>query len=189
MNRSGLFLLVTAIIIAVTTIWINSTWINLKYFQLIKKEKQIDYYLSNFTLINIRDDGQMRYLVTGKHLIHQQTTGASEIFNPVLEARNFDNTITFISAKKAIQEKKSGNIKLEGLVQIKKEASEALSNGFNIQTSDLTYNPFNKELFSNTKISFESADASLQGIGFSSKFDEQELRILSNVQAKYQPHK
>lgn len=189
MNRSGLLLLVGAIIIAVVTTWLNSHWISFNYFQLTKKEKKIDYYLSNFTLLNVQGDGQMRYLVTAQHLIHQQTTGASEIFNPILEVRNADQTITSLVAKKALQEKKNGDIQLQGLVVADKESNENISNGFNFQTSDLIYNPIQKIIHSDSKIIFKSAHGSLQGTGFSSKLDEQELRMNSNVQAFYQPKK
>lgn len=168
--------------------WINSQWLNYKYFQLTKKEKKIDYYLSDFTLLNAQANGEMRYYVTGQHLIHQQATGATEIFNPILEARNSDNTITSLVAKKAIQVKKNGEIQLQGLVVVNKESNENSFDGYNIQTSNLIYNPINKELKSDAKLSFKSTHGSLQGIGFSSKLDEQEFRINSNVQAKYQPH-
>lgn len=189
MNRSGLFFLIGAIIIAVVTTWLNSQWVNFNYFQLTKKEKQIDYYLSNFTLLNVQNDGKMRYLVTGQHLIHQQATGASEIFNPILEVRNADQTITSLIAKKALQKMKNGDIQLQGLVVVNKESNAKFPDGFNIQTSNLIYNPEQKKIHSDSNIIFKSVYGSLQGTGFSSKLDEQELRMNSNVQAIYQPQK
>jgi len=189
LNRSGIFFLIGAILIFIATTWLNSQWISFKYFQLTKKEKQIDYYLSNFTLLNVQENGEMQYFVTGRHLIHQQSTGASEIFNPVLEARNDDSTITSLVAKKAVQMKKNGEIRLQGAVIVTKEADDKNSNGFNIRTSDLIYNPINRELRSNARLTFTSDQGSFQGIGFSSKLDEQEFRINANVQAKYQPQK
>jgi len=189
LNRSGLLFLIIAIILTVAMTWLNSSWVNYKYFQLTKKEKKIDYYLSNFTLLNTQEDGQMRYLITGKYLIHQQKTGASEIFNPVLEAQNTDGTITSIIAQKAQQMKKNGDIELEGDVIVDKEANNKSSNGYNIKTSDLTYNPVERKIHSKAKLAFKSINVSLQGTGFSSKLDEQEFRIHSNVQANYQPQK
>lgn len=189
MNRSGIFFLIGAIIFFVVTTWLNSQWISFKYFQLTQKEKQIDYYLSNFTLLKVQESGEMQYFVTGQHLIHQQNTGSSEIFNPVLEARNTDGTITSLVARKAVQVKKNGEIQLQGTVIVKKEADNKNSNGFNIRTSDLIYNPMSRELRSNTRLTFTSDQGSFQGIGFSSKLDEQEFRINANVQAKYQPQK
>lgn len=188
MNRSGLFFLVAALVIAIAMSWINSQWLNYKFFQLSKKEKKIDYYLSDFTLLNVQENGEMRYYVTGQHLIHQQVTGATEIFNPILEARNSDNTITSLVAKKAIQARKNGEIKLQGLVVVNKESGKDSFDGYNIQTSNLIYDPIKRELKSDAKLFFKSAHGSLQGTGFSSKLDEQEFRINSNVQAKYQPH-
>jgi len=187
LNRSGLFFLLSAIVIAIITTWINTQWLSYKYFQLSKKEKRIDYYLSDFSLLNVQENGEMRYFVTGKHLIHQQKSGKTEIFNPVLEARSTDNTTISLVAKKAVQSTRNGNIHLEGLVVVNKESNKNEADGFTIQTSDLIYNPVKRELKSDAKLFFKSLHGSLQGIGFSSKLDEQEFRINSNVQAKYQP--
>jgi len=178
-----------ALVIAVVTTWINSQWITYKYFQLTKKEKKIDYYLSNFTLLNVQESGEMRYFITGKHLVHQQATGATEIFSPILEAQNPNDTSVSLVAKKAIQRNKNGIIELQGQVEVNKESNKNTANGFNIQTSDLIYDPIKRELKSDSKLFFKSAHGSLQGTGFSSKLDEQEFRINSNVQAKYQPYK
>ncbi len=189
MNRSGILFVIIAIAILLGSVWFNSQWLGIKYFQLTKKEKRIDYYLSNFTLLNVQEDGTMRYFVTGKHLIHQQASGSSEIFKPVLEARNSDNTVTSLIAKKALQKTKNGEIELSGKVIVNKKNSDKGFDGYNIETSNLIYDPVKRELHSDATLVLKSAYGSLQGTGFSSKLGEQEFRINANVQAIYHPHK
>ena len=188
MNRSGLFFLIFAILIAVTITWLNSTWLSYKGFVLSTKDRQVDYYLSDFTLLNTYPDGQMRYFLKGTHLVHQQSTNASQIFRPVIQARDEDNGMFTISAKKAQQDMKDGPILLLGVVDIDKQSGKIAEN-FKMFTSDLTYNPVKKELSSNEKITLTSEFGNVQGVGFSTSLDEQELRIHKNVQATLIPAK
>lgn len=188
MNRSGFFFLVFAILIALTITWLNSTWLSYKGFVISSKDRQVDYYLSDFTLLNTFPNGKMRYLLKGTHLIHQQSTGASQIFSPVIQARDTDNGKISITAKKARQDKKNGPIVLPGEVNIEKRSSKPVEN-FKLFTSDLTYNPVKKELSSTAKVALKSEFGNMQGVGFSTNLDEQELRIHKNVQAILIPEK
>ena len=188
MNRSGFFFLVFAILIALTITWLNSTWLSYKGFVISSKDRQVDYYLSDFTLLNTFPNGKMRYLLKGTHLIHQQSTGASQIFSPFIQARDNDNGKISITAKKARQDKKNGPIVLPGEVNIEKRSSKPVEN-FKLFTSDLTYNPVKKELSSTAKVALKSEFGNMQGVGFSTNLDEQELRIHKNVQAILIPEK
>ena len=188
MNRSGLFFLIFAIAIALTFTWLNSTWLSYKGLEFSQKDKLVDYYLSDFTLLNTFPDGQMRYLVTGQHLVHQQSTGASRIFSPVLKAQDSDNGIITLTAKTAQQVKRNGSIMLLGKVNVDKKGN-TLSENFELLTSDLTYNPIKKELSSDAELVLTSVNGNLQGVGFDTQLDDQELRIHKNVQAEFTPAK
>ncbi len=185
MNKNGFILLLTAITVAVFTIWLNSYWVNNKGFQFIQKDKKIDYYLSNFTLLNVNSDGSMRYLVKGRHVIHQQSSKTSELIKPLLEAQNSNEEITSITADKAIQSEKNGPITLQGVVNVRKNSIDPM-NRIEFETSDLLYNPLTKELSSNNQINLISNKIKLQGIGFTSKLDEEAIRILSDVNVEIQ---
>jgi LPS export ABC transporter protein LptC len=188
MNRSGFFFLVFTILITLTITWLNSTWLSYKGFVLSSKDRLVDYYLSDFTLLNTYPDGKMRYLLKGTHLIHQQSTSASQIFSPIIQARDYDNGVISVSAKKALQDKKNGPIVLPGEVNIEKRSSKPIEN-FKLLTNDLTYNPVKKELSSNAKVALKSEFGNMQGVGFNTNLDEQELRIHNNVQAILIPEK
>lgn len=186
MNRSGFFLLIAAIFVAVLTIWVNSYWSQHIGFQLIQKDKKIDYYLSDFSLLNTKPDGKMRYLIKGTHLIHQQSTKASELYNPLIQASNANGDLTTLTAKKAKQDKKDGPISLLGKVKVVKNSSNP-AEAVHFETQDLIYNPSDKTLTTDAKVILASDFGNLQGIGLSSKLDEQEIRILSNAQSQFIP--
>ena len=188
MNRNGFFFLVFAIVVAVGFTWLNSTWLTYKSFVFDQQDKQIDYYLSDFSIFNTYPDGSMKYLIKGQHLVHQQSTSASKIIKPMIEARDVDNTMILITANQAQQNKKNGPILLEGKVNVTKNSENEVEN-FKLQTTDLSYNPNNREISTDKELIFSSTTGELKGIGFSTKLDEQELRILKNVQAKFNPAK
>ena len=186
MNKSGLLLLISTLVFAFAMTWINTSWLTVKDFTFSKNEKKIDYYLSDFTLLNTQEDGQMRYRIKAQHLIHQQSSGGSQIFKPLLQTRDSDNSIITIQASKAQQTVKDGNIQLLGNVSITKE-SDVTNERFQLKTQDLIYNPLEKILSSDAKVSLQSDSGNIEGVGFHSKLDESELRILSNVHIEYKP--
>lgn len=187
MNRGGLLLLVLSIVIAIAVTWLNSTWLTYKGYSFTQKTKKIDYYLSDFTLLNTQPNGQMRYLVKAQHLIHQQSTNTSEIFKPLLQARDSDNTLITLNSEKAEQDE-NDIIKMVGDVSVIKK-SPNIEENFELLTHDLIYNPTDKLLSSKSKIVLNTHQGQLSGVGFSSKLNEQELRIHSNVQSQFSPAK
>jgi len=186
MNKSGILLLISAIVIAIAFTVLNTYWLSYKGLQPTHKIKKIDYYLSDFTLLSTQADGKMRYHVTAQHLVHQQTTGASEIFQAVFKAQDQNEELVTLKANKAEQITKNGAIKLKGEVTVFKESSEK-TKGFNLATEDLTYNPLQRSIATDAKITLQSDAGHLQGVGLSGKLDKQELRIHSNVHARFTP--
>lgn len=186
MNRNSLFFLIFAIIIAVGFTWLNSTWLTYKGFVFKQEDRQIDYYLSDFTILHTYPDGSMKYSLKGQHLVHQQSSGSSTVFSPVIQARDNNDSLVSITAKEAQQSKKDGPILLTDKVNIIKEGNKTDEN-FTLFTSNLTYNPLSKELSSDAELEFTSVSGKLTGVGFNTKLDEQELRIHKDVQAKFIP--
>lgn len=186
MNRNGTVLLVIAILFTIISIWVNSNWLSHKDFQFIKKDKKIDFYLSEFTLLNTQADGEMRYLITGKYLIHQVSNKATVLFTPLIKARSDNGEITSIKAKKAEQKIENGPISLLGDIFVEKNSlnSEGTTQ---FKTKDLVYNPNKKMLTTDSKVTFISDFGRFQGTGLTSKLNEQEIRIHSNVQSTFLP--
>ena len=181
MNRSGFFFLVFAIILAIAVTWLNSSWLSYKTFVFDRQEKKIDYYLTDFSILNTYPDGSMRYLLKGQNLIHQQSNSASKIIKPTIEARDVDNSIISITANEAQQDNKNGPILLAGKVAVIKNSNNK-DESFKLLTTDLSYNPNSQEIYTDAELFFSSSSGELKGVGFSTKLDEQELKILKNVQ-------
>ena len=193
MNRKGLFLLIFSVSIAITITWLNSFWLSYKDFVSDTNEKQFDYHLSDFSLLQTSNTGEMKYYLEGQHLTHKNTTGGSEIFNPLIQINDSDDKLLFIQAKKAFQKKSQGDIELSGSVLIKKleindQKTQTPQPNFKLETEKLVFNPIKKELSSDTDITLTSKDGLLTGTGLYGKLDQQELRILSNVHAKFDPN-
>ena len=202
MNYKGLLLLITSIMTALAVTWLNNFWLSYQTFISIKNERQIDYYLSDFSLLNTSAEGELKYYLQGRHLVHKNSTGGSEIFQPTIQATDSDGQTLLIQAEKAQQKKTQGVIELAGSVLIKKIhnknkstskhlQSEQLSHhssDFILETKNLSFDPIKREIFTDAMITLTTKDGSLTGTGLHSQLDQQELRILSNVHAKFDPN-
>ncbi len=202
MNVKGLLLLVISIIIALAVTWLNNVWLSYQEFVSAGNERQIDYYLSDFSLLNTTANGDMKYSIQGQHLVHKNSTGGSEIFQPIIQAADQDGQTLFIRAEKAQQEESQGVIELAGAVLIQKTTRQnkttdnsiqldSLDNNttdFSLKTINLSFDPIKREIFTDAPITLTTKDGLLTGTGLRSQLDQQELRILSNVHAKFDPN-
>ncbi len=202
MNYKGLLLVIFSIAIALSVTWLNNFWLSYQEFVSAKNERQIDYYLSDFSLLNTSSDGVMKYYLQGQHLVHKNSTGGSEIFHPVIQAADSDGQYLLIHAEKALQKKTEGIIELAGSVLIQKSNNQTISipkntpldhskddvSDFSLETEHLSFDPIKREIFTDAMITLTTKDGLLTGTGLQSKLDQQELRILSNVHAKFDPN-
>jgi LPS export ABC transporter protein LptC len=186
MRSIGILAFVLSVIFAGVVTWLNLSWKTIKQFSNETSQSRIDYYLSDFTLISTDQSGAISYQLTAEHLIHKQATGASEIYRPHIKKKSPNGDLLTIDSEKAIQTSKDGNIALTGEVSVK-QSSVNQTLEFTLLTQNLTYNPVEQKISSPAKSDFISAQGSMTGVGFETKLDEQELRILSNVQAEFQP--
>ena len=202
MNLKGLLLVIISIIIAVAVTWLNNVWLSYQEFVSAGNERQIDYYLSDFSLLNTTAKGEMKYYMQGQHLVHKNSTGASEIFQPMIQAADHHGETLFIHAEKAQQKQSQGVIELAGSVLIQKttQQNKTTNNGiqldsldnkttdFRLKTANLSFDPIKREIFTDAAITLTTKDGLLTGTGLRSQLDQQELRILSNVHAKFDPN-
>ncbi len=202
MNYKGLLLVIFSIIIGLSITWLNHFWLSYQEFVTANNERQIDYYLSDFSLLNTSANGEMKYYMRGQHLVHKNSTGGSEIFHPIIQAADSDGQYVLIHAEKAQQKKTQGVIELAGKVLIETTnnqnkltanhlplvKNEKSASDFSLKTSNLSFDPIKREIFTDAMIALITKDVLLTGTGLQSKLDQQELRILSNVHAKFDPN-
>lgn len=186
MRSIGIITFVLSVLFAGVVTWLNLSWKTIKQFTNETSQSRIDYYLSDFELISTDESGNISYQLTGDHLIHKQASGNSEIYRPSIQSRSSGKQQLTIHSEKAIQTGKGGNIALTGKVQVKQiETNDSPS--FTLLTQNLTYNPVEQKISSQAKSDFISAQGTMSGVGFETKLNDQELRILSNVQAEFRP--
>ena len=186
MRSIGIIAFFLSLLFAATVTWLNLSWKTIKQFTNETSQSRIDYYLSDFTLINTDKSGKINYQLNGEHLIHKQASGASEIYRPHINQQSRDGRLLTIDSEKAIQTGKGGNIVLTGEVKIEQAKTNDYP-GFTLHTQNLTYNPLEQKISSPAKSDFISPQGSMSGVGFETRLNDQELRILSNVQAEFKP--
>ena len=186
MKSIGIVAFVLSVLFAATVTWLNLSWKTITQFTNEASQSRIDYYLSDFTLIDTNQSGEISYQLTAEHLIHKQASGASEIYRPHIKQQSSDGKLLTIDSEKAIQEGKGGNITLTGEVRVQQAKTKDYP-GFTLITQNLTYNPVEQKISSQAKSDFISAQGTMTGIGFETRLNDQELRILSNVQAEFKP--
>ncbi|PID46823.1 MAG: LPS export ABC transporter periplasmic protein LptC [Proteobacteria bacterium] len=185
MRNLSRIMFVIALVAAGVVTWLNLSWKTLEQFTNSPSESRIDYYLSDFTLTQTNPNGVVRYQLTGRHLTHKQASGASEIFQPHIQVRSQSGDIIIVDAEKASQTADGGIMTLAGEIRVHKNKSPN-SPEFTLTTEDLIYNPEKRQLSTESKVSLISPAGTLTGTGIQTNLDEQELRILSNVQAEFQ---
>ena len=186
MRSIGIIAFVLSVLFAATVTWLNLSWKTIAQFSNEASQSRIDYYLSGFTLIDTDQSGGITYQMTAEHLIHKQAGGDSVIYSPRIKKQSSDGELLTIESEKAIQAGKGGNITLTGEVRVK-QATTNDNPGFTLLTQNLTYNPVEQKISSKEKSDFISVQGTMTGIGFETKLNDQELRILSNVQAEFKP--
>jgi len=186
MKTFGRIFFILAIMFSASVTWLNLSWKNIEQLANSPSKSRIDYYLSDFTLVKTDAEGKVRYQVTGHNLTYNQQSNASEIYQPYIEARSKQGELVTIKSHKATQAGKSGNMSLTGEVKVHKPLFED-SPEFTLTTQNMVYSPSNQTISSSDELDLVSNQGYLQGKGFTTNLDEQELRILSNVQAEFEP--
>ena len=186
MKTFGRIFFVLAIMFASAVTWLNLSWKSIEQLTNTPSESRIDYYLNDFTLMSTDGNGNVRYHITGQHLTHNQGSGASEIYKPYIEARSEEGELVTINAQKATQQARSGNMTLNGEIKVHKPRFND-SPEFTLTTQNLNYEPSTQKISSADAIDLVTPQGFLRGKGFETNLDEQELRILSNVQAEFKP--
>jgi len=186
MKLLGRILFFIVLAVAAVGTWVNLSWKELSEFTNTPSESRIDYYLNDFTLTNIGASGQVRYRLSGQHLIHKQASGGSEVYQPNIEVSSAQGETVTLNAENALQQSKDGNIALTGAIRVHKPEFNG-SPEFTLTTRNLTYDPLRQHISSDAEIDLVTAQGTIHGTGFETSLNEQELRIHSNVQADYQP--
>lgn len=82
-KRFGILVLVLLLIVFITQLqdYLSKT----DFRQLVMEKDQIDYYLADFSLMAVANDGAVSYEIKGQHLSHWQGKKQSQIIAPEIQ--------------------------------------------------------------------------------------------------------
>lgn len=154
-----------------------------------------DYYVENFNLIRLPNDGKANYHMTGARLTHIPANDSFEIALPRVSSFGEQETPINIRAQKAIveQKDKTGNsdrlhdkIHLLGDVQVKKFPS-ANSGMLQVYTEYLLFLPDDDLLKTEKDVTIYTEGAEIHAVGLLANNRDQHLSLLSKVRARFAP--
>jgi lipopolysaccharide export system protein LptC len=154
-----------------------------------------DYYVENFNLIRLPNDGKANYHMTGARLTHIPANDSFEIALPQVSSFGEQETPINIRAQKAIVEQKDktgrsdrlhDKIHLYGDVQVDKPAS-AHSGRLQVYSDYLLFLPDDDVLKTNKEVTIYTENAEIQAIGFLANNRDQQVTLLSKVRARIAP--
>ncbi|CAA6813888.1 MAG: Unknown protein [uncultured Thiotrichaceae bacterium] len=183
---NGLIFLILACIIAIAGTWLNRLWQEQQQFTEKLDRSQIDYYLSDFSLISTDTNGQAQFILSGDHFIHRREKKESEIYNPAIIIHSEGESLS-IHAEEA-RHFANEDMELMGSVSISKPESENLA-GYELRTSNLKYSPSMDRLSTEQALSLNSTDnAEISGIGLIHDLKNEVIQIQDKVHAEYLPN-
>ncbi len=152
-------------------------------------KEQIDYYLSDFSVMAVADDGSVNYELAGHHLSHWQAKKQSLIVEPRIrgEGKTPDERMQ-LRADEALVDQQTQLAELTGNVQALKPQT-GKEGAMELRTDYLTYNMQNREMTTNAVVTITSPSGTMQSTGLTGKLDEDLLRFDSNVRSTYKINK
>lgn len=183
---NGFIFLIIACVIAIAGTWLNKLWQEQQQFTEKLDRSQIDYYLSDFSLVSTDTDGQPLFMLSGDHFIHRRKEKESEIYQPAILI-NAEGESLSIHAEEA-RHFANEDVELIGDVTISKPESERMM-GYEARTSNLTYSPSLDKISTEQALSFTSTDnAKISGIGLVHDLKNDVIQIQDKVHAEYLPN-
>lgn len=153
----------------------------------------VDYYLTDFKLSAITDQGTVSHTMSGDYLAHWQQRKASFIIKPQLSSKDDNENGTLqaadavvLHAEEALLDHETNTAELSGTVKLLVNNDQQAQ--LNLETAQLQYQIDNKRVTTTEAVRITTPQFQLSGTGLDSKLDESTLRLNANVKSTYQPN-
>jgi LPS export ABC transporter protein LptC len=154
----------------------------------------VDYYLTDFRLSAITDQGKISHTMSGDYLAHWQQRKASFIIRPQLNSKddNENNGTTqaadavVLHAEEALLDHNTNTAELSGKVKLLVDNDQTAQ--LSLETAQLQYQIDTKHVTTTEEVRITTPQFQLSGTGLDSKLDESILRLNANVKSTYQPN-
>lgn len=185
MTQRGIFLLVIAILLALSSTWILSKWRQQTAFSEALNQTEINVYMSEFQGYSTNAQGSPNYTLKAEHSTNQYRNNITQIFRPQYSMITKTGNIN-IYAKKATKNQQD-EIELTNNVIIKKKASQEKP-GYRVDTEYLRYTPNNQQIDTDLPIKIITTNnIIIKSIGLNEDLSSQITRLKSNVHTNYAP--
>ena len=153
----------------------------------------VDYYLTDFKLSAITDEGKISHTMSGDYLAHWQERKTSFIIRPELissddNAKAAQSTTQAdaikLNAEEALLDHSTNIAELSGKVNLLVDNDQ--SPQLTLKTAQLQYQIDNKQITTTEEVRITTPQLQLSGTGLDIKLDESYLRLNTNVKSTYQ---
>ena len=172
------------ITIAITSFWFLQDITDKQVEDKKTAERFPDYFMDNFTITNMNQQGQPEYQLEATKMLHYPDDDSTELTQPFIKVTQTDNNIT-IKASRAIFLQKKNTIYLHDNVIIHRAASEN-QNELSIYTNYLKINTQSHIAETNLAAQIKTTEATLNSIGLIYDNKQGVLKLQTQVKGIYE---
>jgi lipopolysaccharide export system protein LptC len=147
-------------------------------------ERFPDYFMDNFSITNMNQQGQPEYQLEAKKMLHYPDDDSAELTQPFIQVTQTDNNIT-ITASRAIFLQQKNIIYLHDNVVIHRAASKN-QNELSIYTDYLKINTQSHIAETNLPALIQTAEATLNSVGLIYDNKQGILKLQTQVKGTYE---
>jgi lipopolysaccharide export system protein LptC len=140
-----------------------------------------DYIVDNFSFVRMAENGQPRYVVSGKRLTHHPIGDVSEIEQPVLQSMATEHPRMTMRADRARVLHQQDQVDLIGNVDVVRPATPT-SKPMRIRTPELTVLPDEEIMKTDQPITMTIGAASVSGTGMVANNATQQIHLSSGTE-------
>ena len=165
--------------------WLSSTGPSLLPHLEVKRHDP-DYYLVNFTLTTMNDDGIPKHQLTADNMYHYPDDDTANLANPRLVIYNEETDPWEIRADRGLVSEGGKSVFLQGDVFINR-LDKRPDHQLEIITRDLTVETEDETASTEQAIIIKDHYGVTEGVGMQANLKERHLQLLSQVKGNYQP--
>ena len=150
------------------------------------KRHDPDYYLVNFTLTTMDDNGNPKHQLSADNMYHYPDDDTASLENPRLVVYQNDIDSWEIRADSGLVSEEGNSVFLQGDVFVNRLNSQP-DHGLEIITRDLTIKPEEETASTEQAIIIKDHYGVTEGVGMHANLKERRLQLMSQVKGNYQP--
>jgi lipopolysaccharide export system protein LptC len=177
--------ILVVVTLALLSIWLQDLFKETPIIRVEKDKHFPDYFLENFNIVSLDENGQPAYMVTASRLDHYADDDSAELQHPLIEFVGDGNDWS-ISAQRAIIAADKTIIHLYDQVEVKR-IGNAQQRDLNIATDYLKIHTDSKIAETDRPARIRTSDLELDTIGMVFDNSQGILKLMSQVKGTYEP--